>query len=66
MTKLTKFEKFVVLGSPWLFGVVLIASGLYSNYKGGNSLTNLLIILTGLICICFYCIAFLLAKIIEK
>ncbi|MCF7916463.1 MAG: hypothetical protein K9L61_01640 [Candidatus Omnitrophica bacterium] len=66
MSKLTKFEKIVIVGSPWFFGVILIASGLYSSYKSGSSLANLLITLTGLICICFYCIAFLLARMIEK
>ncbi|MCF7878838.1 MAG: hypothetical protein K9L95_05165 [Candidatus Omnitrophica bacterium] len=66
MSKLSKFEKMVFLGSPWFFGVALIASGLYSSYKTGNSLINFIIILSGLICICFYCIAALLAKLIEK
>lgn len=66
MKKLTKFEKIVLVGSPWFFGVVSIASGLYTAYNNGAKLISLLLIVTGFICISLYCIASLLAKILEK
>ena len=61
-----KFEKFVYLGSPWLFGVVLTISGIFAAKETANKLPGVIMICSGLLCISFYCVCALLAKIAEK
>ena len=63
---LSKFEKKVLVGCPWFFGITSVISGLYVASKNINSLHWLLMGSTGLICMSLYCVCALLVKIIES
>lgn len=63
--KIGKFEKVLLLGCPWVFGIILIASGFFVSRVNVGFLSTLLIC-SGLICVSLYCVCVLLAKIVEK
>lgn len=62
---MTKFEKLVYVGCPWLFGTVMVISGLYISFTKPAKLIGILMSGFGLICMSLYCICALLVKIIE-
>ena len=62
--KLSRFEKIVYVGCPWLFGVVFILVGLLAEFA--HPFTKMLCTGFGLLFISLYCICALLAKIAEK
>ena len=63
---LSKFDKFVYVGCPWFFGVVLTTSGVFLPRTGDEKMYVLLLISAGLICVSLYCVCALLVKLIEK
>ena len=63
---MTKFEKVVYIGCPWLFGTVLVIAGLRAKTVAGGEVVSVLMIGFGLICISLYCVCALLNKIFEK
>lgn len=62
---LTKLEKLVYIGCPWFFGIVLIICGIFVASYRADTLIGMLLICSGLICMSLYCVAALLAKVIE-
>jgi len=63
---LTRFEKLVLLGCPWLFGTILIISGILTAGSGIGKLCSVLLICSGFICMSLYCVCALIIKLIEK
>jgi hypothetical protein len=61
-----KFEKFVCLFSPLFFGLIFGFIGMYATKNKPELPQGIIMMCTGLICICFYIISFLLVKLIEK
>ena len=64
--KLSKLDKLVYVGCPWLFGVVLVVSGIFVSKTGQDNIYSLILICAGLISMSLYCVCALLLKIIEK
>jgi len=64
--KLTRIEKFMLVGCPWFFGTILIVVQIFGVSRGANPLYTLILIPTGLILISIYCVCALLVKLIEK
>ena len=64
--KLSKFDKLVYVGCPWLFGVVLVVGGIFMSNIRQEKAASLILICAGLICISLYCICALLLKVAEK
>ena len=62
---LTKFDKTVLVGCPWLFGLILTLSGTIISFYRPQLLRGIILIGSGLICMSLYCICSLLVKIIE-
>ncbi|MFC2149521.1 hypothetical protein ACFLQ8_02355 [Candidatus Auribacterota bacterium] len=60
--KLTKFEKLVITGCPWFFGLVLTLCGVIIQNVQKNPLPGLILACTGLICFCFYCVCYLMVR----
>lgn len=63
---LTKFEKLIYVGCPWLFGIVTIISGIIVTRANPERLHGMLLICSGLICMSLFCICALLTKIITS
>lgn len=63
--KLSRIERLTWVGCPWLFGAVYIVVGLILP-AGGEPVVKTLMIGLGLLFMCLYCIASLLAKLVEK
>ncbi len=60
--KLTKFEKLVLVGCPWLFGVMYsVVAVVIASKKEGIILGSV-----GVICISLFCVCVLLVKLVEK
>ena len=59
---LSRFEKLVYLGCPWLFGMVLIVCGLVVTGKGSGGIQGLMLICSGLIAMSIFCLCALVAK----
>lgn len=62
---MTKFEKIVYVGCPWLFGMVMIINGVYLGFAVPKSLAGLASVGLGLTCVSLYCVCSLLAKLVE-
>jgi hypothetical protein len=56
------FEKIVCVWCPWFFGAVFIVTGLRYH---GDPVVKVLITGFGLLFMCAFCIAYLLAKLIK-
>lgn len=63
---LNKMERFSYVGSPLFFGVVLLVCGILTALFNPERLHGLLLICTGLICVSFYAVCALLARILEQ
>ncbi|MBL7197794.1 MAG: hypothetical protein ISS47_06815 [Candidatus Omnitrophica bacterium] len=63
---LPRFEKLIFFGCPWLFGMVMIISGIAVRRSSTNKLLSILLVCSGLICMSLYCVCALIVKIIEK
>ncbi|MBU1262125.1 hypothetical protein KKG61_05290 [bacterium] len=61
-----EFEKIVLIGCPWLFGVVLATCGIYVGFKNPERLHGILMGCSGLICMSIYCLCSLVSKLIAK
>ena len=61
-----KIEKYLYVMIPIIFGMVLILIGIYVTKSRPEVLHGILLICTGLLCICCFCLTSLLAKIVEK
>ena len=64
--KLTKGEKISFVYSPLFFGMVLVICGWYSALTNPRLPQGITMIGAGLICVSLYCVASLLAKLLEK
>lgn len=63
---LSKIDKVVYVGMPWFFGMVLVVTGgLFSNAHP-EKLQGIILISAGLICVSMYCVAALLAKVVQR
>ncbi len=56
------FEKIVLVLCPWIFGVVFIVTALRYH---GDPVIKILYLGFGLLFLCMYCIAYLVAKLIK-
>lgn len=63
---MTKIEKLVYVGCPWLFGMILVLCGIYLSFATIRKFIAFLAIGFGLICMSLYCVCALLAKMTEK
>ena len=63
---MSKFEKLVYVGCPWLFGVVMVVTGIMGMRTLSSIWYSLMLICTGFICMSMYCICSLLAKLVDK
>ena len=61
-----KSERFAFLACPMIFGLVLIFIGMYAIKQKPELPHGIIMICSGLICMCFYTVNSLLAKIINK
>ena len=64
--RLSKMEKLTYAGSPFFFGIVLIACGIFVSKAAPEMVHGTVLICSGLICMSFYCVCALLVKMIEK
>ena len=63
---LTKLERLIFLGCPWLFGMVMVISGIALRRSSTDKLLSILLVCSGLVCMSLYCVCALIVKIIEK
>ena len=63
---MTKLEKLVYIGCPWLFAMVMITSGIYLGFTSNYKFAGFFAAGFGFICMSLYCVCALLGKIIEK
>ena len=59
---LSRFEKLVYLGCPWLFGTVLMVCGLVVASKRTGAIEGLLLICCSLVILSIWCLCSLIAK----
>ncbi|MFH1654518.1 MAG: hypothetical protein ABIE74_10775 [Pseudomonadota bacterium] len=59
---LSKHDKLIYLGAPWLFGIVLILAGIVVSYTNPYRLHGMLMVCTGMICMSIYCVCGLITK----
>ena len=62
---MSKFEKLVLVGCPWFFGMVLVVVALL-NASEMETTNVLLVVCFGLICMSLFCVCSLLVKIVEN
>ena len=62
---MTKFEKTVYVGCPWVFAMVMIVSGIYLGFASNYKFAGFFAVGFGLICMSLYCVCALLVKLIE-
>ena len=62
---MNKIEKFAFITCPLLFGLVLVLIGMYATKQRPDLSHGIIMICSGLICVCLFAISSLLAKIIE-
>lgn len=62
---MSKLEKLVYVGCPWVFGAVLIVCGLIILINPQTKLHGLMAICTGFVCMSIYCVCSILVKIVE-
>lgn len=63
---LKKLDKIVYTGCPWVIGIVLTVAGLYRRLYYCNDFQSNIMIVSGLICFCLFCIASIIIKVSEK
>jgi len=63
---MTKMEKFSYIACPMIFGLALIFIGMYAIKQRPELPHGIIMICSGLICICLYSVSSLLSKIIEN
>ncbi|HEX9934752.1 MAG TPA: hypothetical protein VGB38_06095 [bacterium] len=63
---MTKVERFAFVTCPFLFGMVLIFIGMVATKKRPDLAQGIILICSGIICVCLFAISSLLAKLIEK
>ena len=61
-----KTEKFAFITCPMIFGLVLVFIGMYAIKQRPDLPHGIIMICSGLICVCLFAISSLLAKIIEN
>ena len=59
---LSKCERAIYVGAPWLFGVVLTITGIIATAARPQELHGILLICSGLVCTSLFCACSLLAK----
>lgn len=64
--KLSRFEKIVYMGCPWLFGVVAIAGGGILTVTRPHELQGVILASSGLICMSLVCVCALLARLVGS
>lgn len=63
---MSRLEKIIYVGCPFIFGIVMIIGGIYLRFKSSYNFAGVFAVGFGLICISLYCICALLVKLIEK
>ena len=62
--RLTRLERISYVGGPWFLGIALIVCGIIVANADPAKLHGILLICTGLLCMCLYSVCALLARII--
>lgn len=63
---MSKFEKLLCVGCPFVFGMVLVGCGLIIRSDPGKILYALMAICTGLVCMSIFSVCAVLIRILEK
>jgi hypothetical protein len=63
---MSKVEKFAFITCPMIFGLVLVFIGMYGTNRKPELPQGIIMICSGLICMCFYGVNSMLCKLVEK
>ncbi len=63
---MNQFDKVVLVGLPWLFGLVLTLCGVVVSHVQPAQLHGVILTIGGIICFAIFCICSLLVKILLK
>ena len=63
---MSKVEQFAFITCPMIFGLVLIFIGVYATNKNPELPQGIIMICSGLICLCLYGVCSILSKLVGK